>query len=247
MTHSSASRPHHAMNVSGENPPGSVAAGPLRLFPLPNLVMFPHVVQPLHIFEPRYCDMLEDALASDRQLAMVLLEPGWESDYDGRPAIAPVACLGKIVAHERLPTGRHNILLRGLKRAVIRRELPLKHTFRQAEVDLLDDFYSPSAAKRRSTSQQQLIDLARRLLPDSSALHEQLDDILASQLSLGMLTDIFAFTLGFSPSLKQRLLAEWNVDRRAAVLIERLTKLAEQLDTPAAEAPAEFPPRFSLN
>src|SRR5688500_7483895 len=107
----------------------------VRLFPLPNLVMFPHVVQPLHIFEPRYCDLLEDALADNRQLAIVLLQPGWERDYEGRPAVAPVACLGKVVAHERLPTGRHNILLRGLKRIAIRRELPANRPFRLAEVD----------------------------------------------------------------------------------------------------------------
>src|SRR5688572_11857794 len=99
------------------------AATAARLFPLPSLLMFPHVVQPLHIFEPRYCAMLEDALAGDKLIAMVLLQPGWEENYEGRPPIAPVVCLGKIMAHERLPTGRHNILLRGLRRAAIRREL----------------------------------------------------------------------------------------------------------------------------
>src|SRR5437016_3846626 len=113
------------MSVSDDSSPASLSAREsVRLFPLPNLVMFPHVVQPLHIFEPRYCAMLEDALADDRQIAMVLLEPGWQRDYEGRPAIAVVGCLGKIVAHERLPTGRHNILLRGVSRLAIRRELP---------------------------------------------------------------------------------------------------------------------------
>jgi Lon protease-like protein len=236
------------MTVSGENSPGSsTATGPVRLFPLPNLVMFPHVVQPLHIFEPRYCDLLEDAVAADRQIAIVLLQPGWQRDYEGRPAIAPVACVGKIAAHERLPTGRHNILLRGLRRAAIRRELPSSRPFRQAEVDLLDDFYPSSGADRRAKSQRHLVELARRLLPDSTALHEQLDELLASQVSLGMLTDVFAFTLGFAASVKQRLLAEWNVDRRAAMLTKRLAELAEKMDAPAPDDVVEFPPRFSLN
>ena len=179
---------------------------------------------------------------------MVLLEPGWEADYEGRPAIAPVACVGKVVVHERLPTGRHNILIRGLKRVAIQRELPATRAFRQAQVDLLDDFYPPSGASRRASSQRQLVELARQLLPDSTALHEQLDELLASQASLGMLTDVFAFTLGFSPAIKQRLLAEWNVDRRSALLCDKLTALAEQLM--AAEAGpqgTDFPPRFSLN
>ena len=236
------------MDASGDNSTASLAAtGPVRLFPLPNLVMFPHVVQPLHIFEPRYCDLLEDAVADNRQLAIVLLQPGWESDYEGRPAIAPVACLGKVVAHERLPTGRHNILLRGLRRAAIRRELPPRESYRQAEVDLLDDFYPPSGTQRRSRAQRQLVELTRQLLPDSTALHEQLDELLASQVSLGMLTDVFSFTLGFATSVKQRLLAEWNVDRRAALLSEKLTALARRLEIPAEAGQIDFPPRFSLN
>jgi uncharacterized protein len=235
------------MSASDDNAAASVAAGPVRLFPLPNLVMFPHVVQPLHIFEPRYCDLLEDSLASDKLIAMVLLEPGWEQDYAGRPALAPVACLGKIMAHERLPTGRHNILLRGLRRAAIRRELPPATSFRQAEVDLLDDFYPASSAPRRAKVQRQLVELARKLLPDSDALHEQLDELLASQVSLGMLTDIFAFTLGFPTNVKQRLLTEWNVERRAALLCERLSALAQRMEGSAPEPTGDFPPKFSLN
>jgi Lon protease-like protein len=236
------------MTGSDDNSPAALAAaGPVRLFPLPNLVMFPHVVQPLHIFEPRYCDLLEDALAGDKLIAMVLLEPGWEQDYAGRPALAPVACLGKVMAHERLPTGRHNILLRGLRRAAIRRELPPGNSFRQAEVELLEDFYPASSAPRRTKVQRHLVELARKLLPDSDALHEQLDELLASQVSLGMLTDIFSFTLGFPTSVKQKLLAEWNVERRANLLSDKLSALAERLETPPTVDEAEFPPRFSLN
>ena len=69
--------------------------GVARLFPLPNLVLFPHVLQPLHIFEPRYCDLLEAALADDRLIAMAVLAPGWEKDYEGRPPVHPIACLGR--------------------------------------------------------------------------------------------------------------------------------------------------------
>jgi uncharacterized protein len=224
-----------------------MATGPVRLFPLPGLVMFPHVVQPLHIFESRYCDMLEDALADDRMICMVLLHPGWERDYEGRPAIAPVACMGKVIAHERMPTGRHNILLRGLHRAAIRRELPPDRAFRRAEVDFLDDFYPSSGAKRRAKMKGELVKLARELMPDSIALHEQLDELLAGQVALGMLTDVFAFTLGFSTALKQRLLAQWNVDRRVALLTEKLAAMAHPLDAISPEEAPSFPPKFSLN
>lgn len=220
-------------------------SGQVRLFPLPNLVVFPHVVQPLHIFEPRYCELLAEALETDRLIAMVLLQPGWERDYAERPAIAPVACLCKIISHQSTPEGRHNVLLQGVARAAIRRELPPNKSFRTAEVDLLDDFYPSSAASQRPLLQRQLVDRARTLMPDNSAIQRQLDELLASQISLGMLTDIFSYTLGLSLSVKQHLLAEWNVDRRANQLIQHLGKL---LDRSASATPRNnFPPPFSLN
>src|SRR6188508_1840905 len=91
-------------------------SGVARLFPLPNLVFFPQVMQPLHIFEPRYRQMTTDALAGDRLIALVLPKPGWEPDYAGAPDVHPVACLGKIVADQKMDDGRFNILLRGLSR-----------------------------------------------------------------------------------------------------------------------------------
>src|SRR6476619_1113100 len=91
----------------------------VRLFPLPNLVFFPHVMQPLHIFEPRYRQMTTDALAGDRFIAMVLPLPGWEKDYAGAPALHPIGCIGKITADQVLDDGRFNLLLRGLARVKI--------------------------------------------------------------------------------------------------------------------------------
>jgi uncharacterized protein len=219
-------------------------SGLARLFPLPNLVFFPHVVQPLHVFEPRYRDLVEDALSDDGLIAMVLLQPGWERDYEGRPPIAPVACLGRILSHHRLPDGRFNLLLQGLKRAAIRRELPPDQRFREAEVELLDDFYPASGKAARPALERQLVEHTRGLLPDQPELREELDQLLASHLPLGMLTDVFAHTLALPVMAKQRLLAQWNVDRRAALLIERLREIA---DATKPQLPPNFPPPFSLN
>lgn len=88
----------------------------LPLFPLPNVVLFPNVFLPLHIFEPRYREMVADAIASDRMIGMVLLRPGWERDYEGRPAVFPIGCSGVMTHVERLADGRYNIVLRGLER-----------------------------------------------------------------------------------------------------------------------------------
>src|SRR5262249_44277168 len=71
--------------------------GVARLFPLPNFVLMPHVVKPLHVFEPRYRQLVSDALAGDQLIALVLLKPDWEGDYEGQPAIHDVACLARIL------------------------------------------------------------------------------------------------------------------------------------------------------
>src|SRR6476469_5242590 len=88
----------------------------LPLFPLPNVVLFPNVFLPLHIFEPRYREMVADALTADRLIGMVLLRPGWDRDYEGRPPIFPIGCSGVMTHVEQLDDGRFNIVLRGLER-----------------------------------------------------------------------------------------------------------------------------------
>lgn len=88
----------------------------IPIFPLPNVVLFPNVFLPLHIFEPRYREMIEDALDGDRIVGMTLLRPGWETDYEGRPPVYPIGCAGLITHAERLPDGRFNVVLRGLEK-----------------------------------------------------------------------------------------------------------------------------------
>src|SRR4051794_30821611 len=88
----------------------------IPIFPLPNVVLFPNVFLPLHIFEPRYRAMVADALAGDRIIGMTLLQPGFEGDYEGRPPVYAIGCAGLITHSEVLPDGRYNIVLRGLER-----------------------------------------------------------------------------------------------------------------------------------
>jgi Lon protease-like protein len=88
----------------------------IPIFPLPNVVLFPNVFLPLHIFEPRYRTMVADALKGDRIIGMTLLQPGFEADYDGRPPVYATGCAGLITHSELLPDGRYNIVLRGMER-----------------------------------------------------------------------------------------------------------------------------------
>ena len=95
---------------------GLMLPSTIPIFPLPNVVLFPQVFLPLHIFEPRYRAMVGDALDGDRIVGMSLLKPGWEPDYDGRPPIYPIGCAGLITQAHRHPDGRYNIVLRGLEK-----------------------------------------------------------------------------------------------------------------------------------
>jgi len=88
----------------------------IPIFPLPNTVLFPNVFLPLHIFELRFKRMMTDALLGDRIIGMTLLRPGWESDYEGCPAVFSVGCAGLITHSEILKDGRYNIVLRGLQK-----------------------------------------------------------------------------------------------------------------------------------
>jgi uncharacterized protein len=88
----------------------------IPLFPLPNVVLFPNVFLPLHIFEPRYRKMVADTLAGDRIIGMVLLRPGYETNYDGRPPIYQVGCAGVITHSQPLADGRYDIVLRGMEK-----------------------------------------------------------------------------------------------------------------------------------
>jgi hypothetical protein len=110
----------------------------IPVFPLPNVVLFPQVFLPLHIFEPRYRDMVADALEGDRLIGMVLLRPGWETDYEGRPPVYPIGCAGLITNHERLPDGRYNIVLRGIEKFRVVEETR-DRTYRVARIEGLHE------------------------------------------------------------------------------------------------------------
>lgn len=216
--------------------------GVARLFPLPNLVLYPHVMQPLHIFEERYREMVADALAGDKLIAMAVLEPGWEDDYESRPPIAPYACLGKIVAHHRLEDGRYNLLLLGVQRVRILHELDPLRSFRQASVELINDYYDFKSPAHRKRLQEKLITAFRKHLPCSCQLPEQLEEMLSHQLPLGLLTDLAAYALPLEMEIKQTLLAEANVRTRAEILLAQVAELAVE-----ASATHQFPPSFSDN
>lgn len=206
-------------------------SGIARLFPLPNLVLFPHVVQGLHIFEPRYRQMTADALAGDRRIALVLLRED--------ETLESVACVGEIVWHEELPDGRYNLRLRGASRVRIVEEIPTGRLYRSARVEAIPDVVPADLAELTRLRR----DLAAAVLPrfaDNSPARQQLQELFDGDMALGYVCDVLAYALPLPPEAKQALLAEPRVERRA-------TAIADALRATAARADRPFPPPFSAN
>jgi Lon protease-like protein len=219
--------------------------GTARLFPLPDLVLFPSVVQPLHIFEPRYRQLMADALSGDRLMALALLQAGREQEHHPAPPIHPVVCLGRIFKEERLADGRYNLLLHGLSRARVLEELATPRPYRTARVELLREGPEPAGEAGRELLRQLARQMERWLASQRTAL-EQLEKLLTSGLSLGTLCDIFSFALPFGSEMKQGLLEETDPGKRVGRLLTHLDSL--EPPAPAAQpVPRQFPPEFSSN
>lgn len=213
--------------------------GRVRLFPLPNLVMFPHAVQGLHVFEPRYRQLMADALGTDDTFALALLQPGWEDEYDGRPPIEPVACLGRVGWHEKLADGRYNLRLRGLSRVRLVEELPTDRQYRVARAELIPDV-SPADIPRLKRLRKALAEAVMPHFEGDGPSRRQVEDLFGGDLPLGHVCDILAYGLPLPLEFKQGLLMEPHVDLRA----ERMT---DALRVSAARAARRFPPDFSVN
>ena len=203
--------------------PANLEAVPL--FPLPNVVLFPNALLPLHIFEERYKAMTADALAGRRQIAMALLSAGWEKCYHGRPAIEQVVCVGTIVSHERLADGKFNFLLRGEMRATIERELccpstPGARLYRVAHLRPVveTDVMEIDLGHERQRLQTLLSEGWLARLP----LVKQISSLLRGAMQTADIADLLAFHLLEDIDLKQSILADGDIRRRVNRLISAL-------------------------
>lgn len=219
-------------------------SGLAPLFPLPNVVLYPHLSLPLHIFEPRYRKMIQDVLEGDRLLAMSLLKPGWETNYEGTPEIHDMVCLAKVIADERLPSGRFNLVVRGVHRAVVTEEVKTDLPYRIARLELYRDFYAGQSPIRRDERQRELLLAARKLFPQSQ-IDPLFAQLLDSEIPLGCLSDILANALPLTHDVKQEVLEELDADIRSEILLEHVQAAVMEQESEAQRF--MYPVRFSLN
>jgi len=197
----------------------------LPIFPLPNVVLFPNVFLPLHIFEPRYREMVADALSADRLIGMALLRPGWDRNYEGRPPIFPIGCSGVMTHVERLADGRYNIVLRGLERFRVVEEND-ERSYRRAIVEPLHDHALDGS--EREVVRRCRTKLEGLLAPSGADLQAPSDRgrIGEAKMPAAMpdedLVNALAQYLDLEPLEKQALLEQPSLRHRAVSLVELL-------------------------
>ena len=190
----------------------------LPIFPLPTVVLFPNVFLPLHIFEPRYRQMIAEALAGDRIIGMVLLRPGHESEYDGAPPIYPTGCSGLITHAEQLEDGKYNLVLRGLEKFTIQREeVPAAgRLYRSAVIAPLDDSMREGERDELRRERQRLQQLLTPLF------HNTLSRYLPEAMPDEDLVNALAQYLELEPVEKLALLERHGALERCRSMVELL-------------------------
>ncbi|MCC7349021.1 MAG: LON peptidase substrate-binding domain-containing protein [Phycisphaerales bacterium] len=212
------------MSGHGPEPDGTRS---VPLFPLPNVVLFPRAVLPLHIFEPRYIQMTDDALKGERLIAMALLKDGWEKNYYSRPSVEPVVCVGCIASWERLDDGKYNFLLQGLYRARLLKEEPVDLPYRIGQLQSLNE--TPTMEIDLSTERQHLEDLFQEDLCGMGQLDQQFRHLLASPMTTPDIADLMAFNFIEDVGIKQSLLEEPNVRLRVERTVEVIRHVRQNL------------------
>lgn len=135
---------------------------PVPVFPLPDVVLFPRALLPLHVFELRYRAMLRDALAGERLVALALLKPGWEADYHGSPEFHRLACLARLQDVRWRPDDRYDLQVLGLSR--VRLGDPVReHPYRTARATVLHEEPYTEGDPLVLSERRSLVECCRRI------------------------------------------------------------------------------------
>jgi Lon protease-like protein len=197
-----------------QDPAASLPAA-IPIFPLQDVMLFPNASRPLHIFEPRYREMVADALESDRIIGMVMLHAGYEEEYAGNPPIYEIGCAGVITNVERLPDGRYNIVLSGLARFRIASE-DQSRAYRVAEIEVLPEPLNESDRDALRGHRPLLMELLASVAPDQAPTPDELPD--------EMLVNGLAQFVGMTPLDRLDLLRQAGSVARAEALIGLLER-----------------------
>lgn len=201
----------------------------LLVFPLPNCVLLPGGLLPLHIFEPRYRALAKACLAGNGVMGIARLMPGYGNAVQAQPAIYNTVGVGQIVCSEELADGRFMLLLRGIGRASVQRELALTSDgYRQFCCQQLQN--EPAIPSSQELQRhQELISLCEQIAPHLADAGQQLCE-LARTPCPGFAADAVAAAITIDANDRQHMLETAAVTTRLGIAIAALHDLLAQID-----------------
>jgi Lon protease-like protein len=222
---------------------------PMPVFPLDQVTLLPQQVLPLHIFEPRYRQMVTDALDASGQIAMAVFDGrDWKQQYHGRPPIRPAVCIGHIAQHEKLADGRYNIILRGVCRARVIKELAPRDArlYREAMLEPigLEQDETPTLRALRVSIERDLDAGSLARLADGATLLEYVRD---DDIPTAALLELISFTLVKDREKRYRLLEEGDADARAELVRREIAEINRMIRLAVPQTGGEYPRGYSPN
>lgn len=225
---------------------------PMPLFPLGEVALFPQQFLPLHIFEPRYRQLVQQVLDGSGQFAMaVFAGQSWKQQYHGRPPLRSAVCIGQIVQHDKLPDGRFHLLLQGICRGRIARELPPddEKLYREAILEPvgveLPSLESLSEVRDRLGDLLSVGPLTQ--LRNAKPVAEHLRNPEIPTVALLELVSFAILSGVCGPETRYKLLAEGDVMERVHVIEEELGQLSRILERASVQRPQDWPKGCSWN
>ena len=207
-----------AQRVPDGWPPREETGALVPMFPLPGLFLFPNQLLPLHIFEPRYRQMIEDSLDGPGRLVIATVLEG-QDDEAPAPEVLPVGGLGEIARHDRLPDGRFLILVYGMGRVNVAEE-PSDRPYRRVRALPLSEI--PASREATERLRDRLLDAVR----ERSDSTEELSD----ELPLTFMTDLLCVRLEVPQGVMEEIYGERDVERRAELALQAHARFPSEPD-----------------
>jgi Lon protease-like protein len=203
----------------------------LPMFPLPGVVLLPHALLPLHIFEERYRAMTRDVLKGSRFIVVSLIAPGESEAAAEKPAVQRIAGVGEIMMAHELPDGRFNLVLRGRARIRIDEELPMLRPYREVAATVLPDLPVLDGDELRDAEQslRALVGQLADAIPEGGEILRQ---VVAAQDTAAELVDVLTAQLVYDPATRQRLLETREIMRRIERVSAEVVAMTSRIASP---------------
>ncbi len=222
---------------------------PFPVFPLDGVVLLPHALLRLFIFEPRYRQMIEETITGSGQIAMAVFEGNrWRQEYHGNPPVRRSVCVGQIIQHQSLPDGNFRIALQGVCRARIREEyMPDEDRLYRTAMLEPTELGEPSEDELFLVRDGVLTRLGAEPLTELATVRAVGEQLATREISTPALLEVVTLNVLNDKILQYRLLAEGDVVRRGEMIERELRRLGRVLESARKQFDPEAPPGVSWN